>query len=386
MTDYGQVPCFIFGFGHRARSGKDTAVAEIVKQRGFPEGTKIPKFGMEVKDFAGLVSMYDVRRYAFADELKREFLENVFGIRDDFWKFLDEFRHPTISSFMRRVKVSDKGCWIWQGAYGDRGYGKVYTPERGNYRAHRFMWEKVLGNTPVELLRHTCDVRLCVNPLHLLPGTLQENSQDMVDRARFRHGENHPNSTLSDKEIQHVLDLYFYWDMTQDEISKAFNVSDATVSRLVTGNTRKPVPTPEPYAETVFSEQWLNDEHKYKFRVNLQQHGTEYRRDADPNYWVKRLADRLIADKPEVALITDMRFPNEMAFVQAYGDAIRVDRPGMKSPNAHISEEALAGVPDDKWDFILVNDGTVEEFRLRAVSMFDFLMNRTESKQRPTLV
>ena len=56
----------IFGFGFRARSGKDSAVAEIIKQRGLLPETSTYNI------FKNHQERYDIRRYAFADALKRE--------------------------------------------------------------------------------------------------------------------------------------------------------------------------------------------------------------------------------------------------------------------------------------------------------------------------
>lgn len=114
-----------------------------------------------------------------------------------------------------------------------------------------------------------------------------------------------------------------------------------------------------------------------KYRTLLQWWGSEYRRiNFGDNYWVERAAARVAADKPEIAFFTDMRFPNEMAFVKEHGLAIKVQRPGLESPNAHISEEALAHVPDSEWDAIITNDGTLEEIKVKAVQVFDELMSR----------
>lgn len=120
-----------------------------------------------------------------------------------------------------------------------------------------------------------------------------------------------------------------------------------------------------------------------KQRTLLQWWGTEYRRSIDPDYWVKKLAERLEKDKPEIALIADMRFPNEMKFVQEYGDAVKVERhnpdgslyvaPGIVP---HPSEESLAGLPDSAWDGIIINDGTLDELKDAGVQMFDQLMER----------
>lgn len=68
----------IIGFGHRSRSGKDTAAATIIKRFGLPvcHATQA-KFvdGMDQGNLmqgTGIVEGIDVRRYAFADALKRE--------------------------------------------------------------------------------------------------------------------------------------------------------------------------------------------------------------------------------------------------------------------------------------------------------------------------
>lgn len=117
-----------------------------------------------------------------------------------------------------------------------------------------------------------------------------------------------------------------------------------------------------------------------KQRKLLQWYGA-YRREQDEDYWVKRVAARIEKEQPEVCIITDLRYPNEMAFVQEYGDAIKVERvnsdgtlyiaPGVIP---HPSEEALADSKD--WDAVLTNDGTLEDLKDAGVKLFDMLMER----------
>lgn len=74
-------------------------------------------------------------------------------------------------------------CWLWNGSTGDTGYG-TFRAERRVHLAHRWSYEHHVGPIPDGLLiRHTCDVRACVNPNHLLPGTIGDNMDDKAERG-----------------------------------------------------------------------------------------------------------------------------------------------------------------------------------------------------------
>lgn len=114
-----------------------------------------------------------------------------------------------------------------------------------------------------------------------------------------------------------------------------------------------------------------------KQRTLLQWWGTEFRRSADPDYWVNKLAKRLAQDKPEIALITDTRFPNEVNFVRQYGDVIKVHRSSLPIlPGGHPSEEALAHMKDCDWDAVIYNDGSLEDLKKQALYVFDELVEK----------
>jgi hypothetical protein len=110
-----------------------------------------------------------------------------------------------------------------------------------------------------------------------------------------------------------------------------------------------------------------------KQRSLLQFWGAEYRRAQDPDYWVRQLANTIELEKPQIALVSDLRFPNEMQFVLQHGETVRVDRDGLP-PSTHISETALDDASPEDWSIILENNGTLEEFLLGAVATFDELM------------
>lgn len=114
-----------------------------------------------------------------------------------------------------------------------------------------------------------------------------------------------------------------------------------------------------------------------KWRTLLQYYGTEYRRKQDPFYWVKRLANKLQADKPQIALISDLRFRSEMYFVEHFckGYTVKVVRHGfvdLVNNVNHPSEVDLDGVDFDYT--ITCNDGEVEQLQKDACTVFDMVM------------
>lgn len=113
-----------------------------------------------------------------------------------------------------------------------------------------------------------------------------------------------------------------------------------------------------------------------KQRTLLQFWGTEYRRAQAPDYWVKKTMAKIAEDNPEVALICDVRFPNEVEGIRAAGGyVVRVDRVGFVSDvPEHYSEKALDGLSELDWDYVIkAPDGQIEVLREEAVNAFNFL-------------
>lgn len=105
----------------------------------------------------------------------------------------------------------NSGCWIWEACLFSDGYGQ-FGYNYKNYRAHRFSYALYNGPVPSNLIiRHTCDNPLCVNPAHLLLGTIQDNYEDMVKRDRrvtcrgmIRTESAKKKMSISKKKIEHI--------------------------------------------------------------------------------------------------------------------------------------------------------------------------------------
>ena len=92
-----------------------------------------------------------------------------------------QLMHPqlTRSQAARKIlalcAVSETGCWIPR--RNPKRHGYVYVMASGmNYRAHRLIYEVLVGPIPEGLqIDHLCRKRPCINPLHLEPVTARQN-------------------------------------------------------------------------------------------------------------------------------------------------------------------------------------------------------------------
>jgi hypothetical protein len=90
-----------------------------------------------------------------------------------------------IERHIERIPIS--GCWIWVGSLYRSGYGQL-TAGGKHMAAHRASFIAHGGHVPHGLwVLHRCDVRCCVNPFHLYPGTPTDNRRDTIERSNWEH-------------------------------------------------------------------------------------------------------------------------------------------------------------------------------------------------------
>ena len=164
------------------------------------------------------------------------------------------------------VRVTEAGCWEWQGARMPAGYGLVTLAGHRSWLVHRLAWVLVNGPIPDGLCAcHTCDNPPCINPEHLWLGSVGENNTDrhmkgrdaacdrsgpMVHPERLargnrngsylhpekRQGERHGRAKLTDSKV-HLMRRLWGDGWTAPRLAAVFGVSRSTAWGVATGQT-----------------------------------------------------------------------------------------------------------------------------------------------------
>ena len=156
----------------------------------------------------------------------------------------------TAESFWARVQGDRRqrnGCWEWQGACNNTGYGTVKWDGK-TYTAHRIAaWLSDLVADPARPTNskekahvlHKCDNRKCCNPTHFFIGSYSDNQLDAYAKKRRAQpkGEKHANAKLTNKQAAEIRRAYEVHGFTQKQLANKFNVSQRAISLLVRGET-----------------------------------------------------------------------------------------------------------------------------------------------------
>ena len=141
--------------------------------------------------------------------------------------------------FNSKIKQMENGCIEFTGGK-NKGYGKFYIDEIiGTVFAHRFSYELEFGKIPDGLIVcHKCDNPSCVNINHLFLGTHKDNSDDKINKGRYKSPYlnlgHHPNSILSIQDVKEIKYLINN-GLRNVDIAKKFNIDHKLVSLIRLG-------------------------------------------------------------------------------------------------------------------------------------------------------
>lgn len=145
----------------------------------------------------------------------------------------------TTKRFWSHVEKTDS-CWLWTASVDGRGYGQL-TILGHRYTASRRVWQLCVGEIPPGLfVLHKCDIRRCVNPDHLFPGTQKDNMQDCISKGRNRYithsGEENGHSKLKTQDVVFIRQMSKKGKLGKF-MAPWFGVSQATISKVIRGET-----------------------------------------------------------------------------------------------------------------------------------------------------
>lgn len=143
--------------------------------------------------------------------------------------------------------VTATECWNWSGSQDGHGYGHlsigIGRPEKAMRAAHLAWVGPIPGGMDV---CHTCDNRLCINPLHLFVGSRATNMEDAVAKRRTANGERRPHK-LTDQQVDEIRASYAAGGISQKVIAEQYGVCQQLISSIVRGR-RRQAPTNPPIA------------------------------------------------------------------------------------------------------------------------------------------
>lgn len=147
-----------------------------------------------------------------------------------------EYRARALTRLEARRQDGPGGCWLFNGARSNQGYGRFALRPFGAIRAHAAAWLLYRGDIPANIdVCHRCNVQACFNPDHLYLASRSENVQHAVrDRLTKHHG--HRGARITDAQVREIRERYAAGGTTQRALARAFRVDQQIVSRIVNRN------------------------------------------------------------------------------------------------------------------------------------------------------
>jgi len=123
---------------------------------------------------------------------------------------------------------------------GQDGYPQIFRDGK-QWVLSRWVFYINFGYLP-QIVMHTCDNPGCINPSHLIAGTIKENSHDMLNKGRAPTGNGGKPKLIEEqvKEIKQKL----YKGQSLISIAKEYNVSKKMILYIKQGKKWKHVNIP----------------------------------------------------------------------------------------------------------------------------------------------
>ena len=194
-----------------------------------------------------------------SENMKQSYIKKPYNQRNIQKTKINNIKHLSLSepqkvlaSIEERCIINEKGCWLYPLAKNET-YGKIKI-ENITYRVHRLMLCLKINKKydEIDVTRHTCHIKNCCNPSHLLEGS---NSENMLDSREY-------SSILAEEDVREIL-LFSISNEAQNKsgveidkiLSKKYMVSAGTIQSIRRGNTWK----------DIFKE-IINDENRRKLK------------------------------------------------------------------------------------------------------------------------
>jgi len=125
-------------------------------------------------------------------------------------------------------------CIEWDGYVANNGYGSKYYKGKP-IGAHRWAYIQANGEIPKGMVvRHTCDNKTCVNPMHLVIGTHQDNMRDKIVSGIQTRGEDHGTAKLTETQAR---EIYEQKHLGPTKLAGMYGVAPTTVSDILAKRT-----------------------------------------------------------------------------------------------------------------------------------------------------
>jgi len=138
--------------------------------------------------------------------------------------------------FHPKVGEADaRGCRVWTAATHPLGYGEFRMAGRIE-AAHRVAFWLHHGRWPVGQVRHTCDVRGCCEPAHLIEGSHQQNMQDAADRGRMRTSRpGNGRAKLAPEAREEIKARFAAGEINKSALAREYGITPTRVRQVVNG-------------------------------------------------------------------------------------------------------------------------------------------------------